>query len=207
MTTLLKNQFLKLSLGFFLFLQIFNVGQAKASQPLDTLDILSKVDYILDNSNKYKEFKVVKKTWIIDLKSQIADSLEVTAAEIARKKTTIESQKSEIETLKQTIAETKAGLIDANSAKDKISLLGMSLDKGSYNGIMFSTIILLALLLVIFIIRFKSSNKVTQDTKKNYSSLDDEFEQYKKNTLEKEQKLKRQLQDEINKNNKLSNNN
>lgn len=207
MTTLLKNQFLKLSLGFFLFLQIFNVGQAKASQPLDTLDILSKVDYILDNSNKYKEFKVVKKTWIIDLKSQIADSLEVTASEIARKKTTIESQKSEIETLKQTIAETKAGLIDANSAKDKISLLGMSLDKGSYNGIMFSTIILLALLLVIFIIRFKSSNKVTQDTKKNYSSLDDEFEQYKKNTLEKEQKLKRQLQDEINKNNKLSNNN
>lgn len=207
MTTQLKNQFLKVSLGFFLFLQIFNVGQAKASQPLDTLDILSKVDYILDNSNKYKEFKVVKKTWILDLKSQIADSLEVTASEIARKKGTIASQKSEIETLKQTIAETKAGLIDANSAKDKISLLGISLDKGSYNGIMFSTIILLALLLVIFIIRFKSSNKVTQDTKKNYSSLDDEFEHYKKNTLEKEQKLKRQLQDEINKNNKLSNNN
>ena len=182
-------------------------AQSKNKAPLDSLNIVSKIDYILDNSNKYQEFKVVKKTWLLELKSQISDSLEIVANESANTKTQIHSQQKEIEALKAKIEETNSFLKSATSEKDLISLMGMPLQKGTYNGIMFSTIITLLLLLSIYIVRFRSSNKSTVETKKNYGILDEEFEQFKKNTLEKEQKLKRQLQDEINKNNRLTNNN
>ncbi len=176
------------------------------AQPLDTLDIVSKVDYIINNSNKYKEFKVVKKTWLLDLKSHLTDSLEVQTTASAKTNKKIGTQKEEIESLKQTIAETNSVLTNANSAKDKISILGMSLDKGTYNALMFSTIIVLLVLLLVYILRFRTSNRSTVETKKNYGILDNEFELYKRSALDKEQKLKRQLQDEINKNSRLANN-
>lgn len=202
----LESHFVKTAITFLLVIQsIFSIN-ATATEPIDTLDILSKIDYIIDNSNKYKEFKVVKKTWLYDLKSQISDSLRNTSIESSKTIHQIGVQRKEIETLKQTISETNSILSNANSEKDKISLLGISLQKGTYNGIMFSTIIMLFILLLIFVIRFRASNKMTLETKTSYNSLDNEFELYKKNALDKEQKLKRQLQDEINKNNRLTKN-
>lgn len=202
----LESHFVKLAITILLVVQsIFSIN-ATATEPIDTLDILSKIDYIIDNSNKYKEFKVVKKTWLYDLKSQISDSLKNTSIETSKTIYQIGIQREEIETLKQTISETNSTLSNANSEKDKISLLGISLQKGTYNGIMFSTIIMLFILLLIFVIRFRASNKMTLETKTGYNSLDNEFELYKKNALDKEQKLKRQLQDEINKNSRLTKN-
>ena len=195
--------FLKFALITFILL---TSSKTALSQPLDTLNITSKIDYILDNSNKYQEFKVVKKTWLLDLKSHISDSLTVFANDAAKASNKIDAQQKEIESLKTTISETNNVLSTANSEKNKISLLGMSLQKGAYNTIMFTTIIVLLILLFVYIIRFRTSNKSTVETKKNYTVLDEEFEQFKKTTLEKEQKLKRQLQDEINKNNRLTNN-
>jgi len=202
-----KAYLLKLVLLTFVFINSSKTLHAAISQPLDTLDLVSKVDYIIDNSNKYQEFKVVKKTWLLDFKSHLNDSLNVFAVEIDKAKRKIVSQQEEISSLETRITETNSILSNANSEKDMISFIGMPLKKGMYNTIMFSTIIVLLLLLSVYIIRFRSSNKSTIDTKKSYDILDNEFEQYKKSTLEKEQKLKRQLQDEINKNNKLTNNN
>lgn len=176
------------------------------SQPLDTLNIVSKVDYIIDHSNKYQEFKVVKKTWLLDLKSHIADSLKNQAIEFSKTKEQIHTQNEEITSLKNTITETNTVLSNANSEKDQISFLGMALNKGTYNTMMFTTIIVLLVLLLVYILRFRTSNKSTLETKKGYEVLDSEFEKFKRTALEKEQKLKRQLQDEINKNNQLSNN-
>lgn len=189
-----------------LFNLIFSM-QSKAESPLDTLNITSKIDYIIDNSNKYKEFKVVNKQWLWDLKSQISDSLSIQSSNISKTTSLINAQQKEIETLKETIVTTNTTLETSNSEKDKISLVGISLLKGTYNTIMFSTILLLLVLLLSYIFRFKTSNKSTLETRKNYSTLELDFEQFKKNSLEKEQKLKRQLQDEINKNARLTNNN
>lgn len=189
-----------------LFNLIFSM-QSKAESPLDTLNITSKIDYIIDNSNKYKEFKVVNKQWLWDLKSQISDSLSIQSSNISKTTSLINAQQKEIETLKETIVTTNTTLETSNSEKDKISLVGISLLKGTYNTIMFSTILLMLVLLLSYIFRFKTSNKSTLETKKNYSTLELDFEQFKKNSLEKEQKLKRQLQDEINKNARLTNNN
>ena len=60
----------------------------------------------------------------------------------------------------------------------------------------------LVLILVFFIYKYKQSNVLTKEAKKNLAENEAEFDEYRKKSLEKQQKLGRQLQDEKNKQNK-----
>jgi len=57
---------------------------------------------------------------------------------------------------------------------------------------------LLALLLF-FIYKYKNSNSITRDVNMSLSEIEGEFEEHRKVALEREQKVRRQLQDELNK--------
>ena len=64
---------------------------------------------------------------------------------------------------------------------------------------MFLIIGTLTVLLMIFITKFKRSNSVTIQTKLTLKEVETEFEEHRKIALEREQKVRRQLQDELNK--------
>jgi len=53
-------------------------------------------------------------------------------------------------------------------------------------------------LLVIMIVKFNSSNYTTTRVKNDFQELSEEYEEFKKRTREKETKLKRDLQTEVN---------
>ena len=64
---------------------------------------------------------------------------------------------------------------------------------------MFSIIGALIVFLAIFIGRFKQSNSITKDIKNRLKETEEEFDNHRKVALEREQKVRRQLQDELNK--------
>ena len=64
---------------------------------------------------------------------------------------------------------------------------------------LFSTIGMLVLGLLFFIIKFKNSNIITKQTKHKLSEIEQEFDSYRQKKLEEQQILRRKLQDEINK--------
>ena len=80
-----------------------------------------------------------------------------------------------------------------------MALFGMQMSKGGYNGLMWTIIAALLILLLFFIYKFKNSNAVTKQAKKSLLETEEEYEEYRRNSLEREQKVRRQLQDEINK--------
>jgi septal ring factor EnvC (AmiA/AmiB activator) len=80
-----------------------------------------------------------------------------------------------------------------------MALFGMQMSKGGYNALMLIIIAGLLALLLLFIFKFKNSNSVTKQAKKTLLETEDEYEEYRRNSLEREQKVRRQLQDEINK--------
>jgi hypothetical protein len=55
------------------------------------------------------------------------------------------------------------------------------------------------LALFYFIFKFSKSNILTKEAQNNLLDIEQEFEEYRKKSIEREQKLRRQLQDEINK--------
>jgi hypothetical protein len=58
---------------------------------------------------------------------------------------------------------------------------------------------LLVLSLLFFIYKFKNSNSITKHARLALQDLEDEFEEHRKTSVEREQKIRRQLLDEINK--------
>ena len=80
-----------------------------------------------------------------------------------------------------------------------MSLFGIPMSKSGYNVLMWSIIAGLLGLLLLFIYRFKNSNTITRNANKALAEIEEEFEEHRKVALEREQKVRRQLQDELNK--------
>ena len=152
------------------------------------------------NSNNYQEYKVIKKSAYGLLHTNVLDSVKNFKAQIQRKNTLINSQKSTIDTLEKDNKEVNTKLTAAISTSDSIGLFGIQLAKGMYSLILFVIILFLIATLALFIYKFKNSSVITTEAKSNLEDVEDEFNLFRKNSLEREQKLRRALQDEIIKN-------
>ena len=84
-----------------------------------------------------------------------------------------------------------------------ISFLGLQVSKTAYHLNLWTCVLLLLFALVCFIFKFTKSNILTKKAQDNLQSQHSEYEQYKKKSIEREQKLRRELQDEINKQRKV----
>jgi len=77
--------------------------------------------------------------------------------------------------------------------QNSIKFLGMYINKNSYSFFMYMLILGLAVLSGIVFLLFKRSNKVTKDTKTEYEELKEEFEAYKKSSMERYTKINTEL--------------
>ena len=165
----------------------------------DTLTIPEKFDRIYRTSTSYQEYKVVSKTRYQQLKKDVSDSLNVLKSEISTQDKLISVQKDSIADIKKVAEIVESDYRQVVAEKSSIKIIGIEFQKSTYNIIVWSLIALLVILLLYFIYRFKNSNVITVKAKTELQELEEEFAIHKKKSLEREQKLRRQLQDEINK--------
>lgn len=188
----------------FLIAFTFALHAQDAAEPiqknLNNGTVSEQFDYIIKNSNRYQEYKVVKRTWLDKLKSNVADSLNAVRKDLIVKQDLINNQQSEIEKLKADLAKTNEDLSKVSKEKDGIKFFGIPMLKSTYKTIMWAIAGILGLFLFIFIGRFARSKSVTAQTQKAHEELSAEFDAYRNKAMESEQKLRRKLQDEINKN-------
>ena len=83
--------------------------------------------------------------------------------------------------------------------KDSMSFFGIQISKGGYNVIMWIIVLILLVLFMLFVVRFRRSNILTQEAKLALAELETEYEEHRRKSLEREQKISRKLQDELNK--------
>lgn len=166
---------------------------------LNSGTIESQFNYLYKKSGSYQEYKVVKKTFFNKIKGNVLDSLKSIKTNLSETKKVVETQNAEIEKLKSDLKTTNDNLTSVTKEKDNIKFLGIPMTKGSYNGLLWSIITILVLCLLFFIYRFKNSNAITKLANQNLAETEEEFESFKARALEREQKVRRELQDEINK--------
>ena len=182
-----------------LFTTVLIAQKTPPTQKLDSGTIENQFDYVIKNSNRYQEYKVIKRAWIDRLKTVVNDSLDVLKVDLAETRSLVTTKDTEINGLKNTLEERNSTIEQLNKEKDGILLLGMIISKPVYNTILWSTIGGLLTLLLIYIFRFNRSNVVTKETKANLDELEAEYEAHRTRALEREQQIRRKLQDEINK--------
>lgn len=178
---------------------IQNKSQASMNGTLD-----KQFDYVVQKSNNFQEYKVVKKDFLTILKRNSLDSVNRFKTELAELKAEFAKHATTIQQLKDTLKTTQVELDKLKIAQDNVSFLGTPVSKANYNMIMWGIVSVLLLILVVFLFQLKGAKSIANDAKHNLDKLEEDFEEYKRKALEKEQKLGRQLQDEINKQKKSS---
>lgn len=173
--------------------------ETASKQALESGTIDNQFNYLIKKSYKYKDYKNVKLWWLERLQKAVDDSLNINKKEITDLKIILIEKDNEIATLTSNLETTKTDVVQLNTEKDSIRIVGMLISKPLYNSIIWSIIAVLLGLLLIYIFRFNRSNSVTLSTNGKFDELEIEYENHRQRSLEREQQLRRKLQDEINK--------
>ncbi|GAA4278560.1 hypothetical protein GCM10022259_32850 [Aquimarina mytili] len=168
-------------------------------QALKQQKIEEQFDIVIQKSGRYQEYKVIKQVWVNKLKANTLDSIKTLESKLKETNLQITKQKSTITGLEESLAKTNEDLTAVTNEKDSMSFFGASITKSTYMTIMWLIVGGLLLLLGFFIFKFKNSNTITQQAKKTLAETEAEFEDHRRRALEREQKVMRKLQDEINK--------
>ncbi len=155
-----------------------------------------------DKSNSYQEYKVVKKTQLTTLRRNILDSVSTLQKRIALMESELARERIAVDSLGQNLKTTQQNLIKAKEKEDGIAIFGILTSKATYNSIMWGIIVILLLISGFLFYRFLNSHKITNAAQLSMAEMEIELEDYRRNSLEREQKLRRKLQDEVNKNRK-----
>ena len=151
-------------------------------------------------AKRWHEYKMIVKTDFLNFQKSVLDSVTSLRKTITDKNTIINQQKTSVTELEGKITSLEENLNDAVAKEDSINFLGAPVSKTTYNSILWSIIGILTLGMAFFIYKFKSTVGTTKEAKRSLAETEDEFEKFRKKSIEKEQKLRRQLHDEVNKN-------
>ena len=176
---------------FFTFAQ--DSAENKGSLTTGTID--SQFDYVYSVSNNFQEYKVVKRTNLDQLKSNILDSMRTMRTEVGDLKLLIVNEKDSIKNLNAILATAETEKLAAIAEKDNFSFLGMGIHKGVYSSMMWVLVAVLAAALAIFSFKYFTSFKKIKKAQKDLAEVQEEFDTHRKNMLDRERKLKRELVD------------
>lgn len=147
-----------------------------------------------ESNETYKSYKVIKETELDAFWKSVQDSLTNVKQELATVDRLTTKQEKELANLNTVIAEKDQQLKEKNYAGTHITVLGIDMLKDTY--IIINVVIITLLLLAMgwLFYKFKDNDKVAKKKSNDYEKLETDFENYKRNALEKQMKLRRDLQ-------------
>jgi hypothetical protein len=191
---------MKSKLLLFLFLITSFVAYTQESIEIEEdSSIKGQFDRIYRISTTYQTYKVIDRDEYEKLKSNVLDSLKNCKKLISEKENLLKTERDNVEVLNSSLNTIKLDLDTALQKENSIFLFGSHLNKTTYNLILWFIIILLFVGLGFFIFKFSKSNVLTNEAQSILLDIEQEFDDHRKKSIEREQKLRRQLQDEINK--------
>ncbi|MEM9650000.1 MAG: tRNA (guanine-N1)-methyltransferase [Bacteroidota bacterium] len=185
---------------------LFTLNAQDNAQAESDQTLVGQFQQLEKKSGNYRangiRYEVIRLTDLNRIKGNIFDSINTANSSIKDLTATITSNKAEIEGLNTKLQETTNNLKTVTNEKDSMSFFGALVSKGTYKLILWSIILGLLLFLLLFIYKFRNSNVLTNQAKTALADVEKEFEEHRRRALEREQKISRQLQDELNKNKK-----
>lgn len=161
----------------------------------------SQFIYLNRISRSQEGFKLIRPANLGIVRKNVADSLTAQRNRIYETEQQLGVLRNELNGVRDSLRHAQEEVQRIQKAIDDISFLGTDLKKSTYHAFVWSLIAVLVLFILITFVRFKRGNAQALEARNTLHELQEEFELHRKKSLEKEQKLKRELQDEINKRN------
>lgn len=156
---------------------------------MDSASIESQLDYLQERTRIYNDFRAVRDDIFLKLKRNVIDSLNGVKLEVARLNSNLTEQNFQIETLNSDLGRAKNERDQAIRTKDSLSFLGIQMNKAIYSMVMWIIVLGLAVAAVLLFLLFKRTHVVTNQTKTELENIQEEYEEYRKSSREKYEKL------------------
>ncbi|MCC9043514.1 hypothetical protein LNQ81_12610 [Myroides sp. M-43] len=182
-----------------LALALFAINIAGFAQD-NTNTIDNQFNTLLNEATNWQNSKIVQLDKLQQLQKNVNDSLTKLQLTIVNNKDASQGHKDSVEALTSQLKITKDSLNASIANTTNIDVLGVSSEKSTFLTLIWSIMGLLIVMLSVIYYRFKKSFSSIKEVQKKLSDTEEELEELRKSSLEREQKIRRQLQDEINKN-------
>lgn len=156
-------------------------------------------DYLEERTRIYENYRAIREDMFQLVKKNSSDSLATARKSINSYIIQARDLNLQIDSLDKLLASTRDELNEAVRTKNSIKLLGINVNKHSYNTIMWIITGFLGFLLVSGFIAFRKNISITSKTKKELEDVKDSFEEYKKKTRLEREKISKEHFDEIRK--------
>lgn len=166
------------------------LSKGSLANQFDHLNYISKNNY---------DFKMVRKTNLDIIKKNVVDTVSKLQKEINTLKSASSNYGSTTKGLQDSVQILKDQLAQEQEKVDSFSFLGINTTKSAYSSIVWIIIAVLLISTVTFLFSYRKAKVNTDEYQKTADQAQEELALFRKKALEKEQALKRQLQDELNK--------
>ena len=198
------NLIMKIGKVSFLLIAFFALGNIFAQQTEEVEEnsntLNSHFIEVVDKSNSYQHYKVIELRKLQELKATVMDSVQALYSELQADEKIMAEQEAKVDALNAKIAELQRDLDTTVGEKDSILFMGAQIEKSAFKTIFWVVVLILLLALLFFIYKYYHSQKVTVEARRELMEAHKELEEQRRKHIKKEQKIMRQLQDEINKN-------
>ncbi|WP_207422239.1 hypothetical protein [Desertivirga brevis] len=160
--------------------------------------LAGQYDELLKRSWMQQGYQVVNPNRLRNLWRSVQDSLRMYKTQGAPLRAKLAQQEKTIQDLRAQVSEGEKNLEESRSTIDQVNLLGMRVDKSTYNTIMWGAVITLAAALLIVLFTAGRSIREAKYRRQLFDEISAEYQAYKIKANDKEKKLARELQTERN---------
>lgn len=187
--TFLNSASILLLAGLFIsMIQTVN-AQSDASAVLDSALLEAQLDYIHENTRVYNNFRAIRADIFLKMKRNVLDTINASKLEVEQLNSRLTERNFQIESLNTDLARTKNEKDEAIKNQNSLSFFGIQMNKTLYNSIVWFIILGLVALAVLLVMLHRRSHLVTKQVKEELQTTQDEFDQYRRSSREKYEKL------------------
>jgi len=164
-------------------------GQTAMPDVLLKNSLKEQFNYLDEHTKIYETYRAIREDMFQKLKGNVSDTLSAVKIKIAGLYLTRSVLTMKIDSLTKNIAATNTRLDEMTKSKNSISVIGMEINKSSYNKVMWTILVILVAALTLGFLAFNRNMTLLSDTKKEFQELKDEFEAYRKTSREAREKM------------------
>ena len=164
-------------------------GQTGMPEEFNKGTLREQMNYLEDRTRIYESYRAVREDMFQKIKVNALDSLNQAKNKIIRLNSQTILLNQTIDSLKTSLATNQTSMDEITKERNSIQLLGMNVDKSTYNAVVWAIIAILLVILAMGYVIFKRNLLVINNTKKDLKDLNLEFEAYRKTSREAREKM------------------
>jgi hypothetical protein len=178
------KSYFKLALISLMLTTISGIGICQSALPevLTTGTLNDQMNYIEQRTRIYENYRAIREDMFQKIKSNSVDSLSSSQLMINSLQDNTSVLNIRIDSLASVLNHTDIQLTNITATKNSITILGIEINKTTYNAITWALIAGLLFLLAAGFLAFKRNIVVSINIKKELEELKEEYETYRQNT-------------------------